>query len=287
MLTIVQRSGGLRGKPPISRAVRGYSSRLPWVWDGLCFAVPFTDATQDAARDIVVNAAPSTVSGLGWTRDNRGNVAAAMGISSYLSYPDNPAHNAPAAAVTVYVRVRRASQSYEESSGLLTKRYAAVAPWLSWGIITDVANGPYAAHMTVAGDWWYWVDTYTPNLTDWLSVVLRWRSGEAPVLMVFGERGDLKSSAVNPYPLTGAISYASGLPITFNATERDDLNYWADYSQGMVWSRYLTDAELQALVEDPFGWYSPRRSTVGSSSPYPLVFGGGEMRGIGGMGGMY
>jgi hypothetical protein len=48
------------------------------------------------------------------------------------------------------------------------------------------------------------------------------------------------------------------------------------YSQAMVWSRRLTDTELQALVEDPYGWYSPRRSTVIVAEPY--LFGGGEMK---------
>jgi hypothetical protein len=65
------------------------------------------------------------------------------------------------------------------------------------------------------------------------------------------------------------------------------MEYNCEYSQALMWSRKLGGAEVQALVADPYGWYSPRRATVITSSPYVLPFGGGEMHGAGGMGGMY
>ena len=77
-------------------------------------------------------------------------------------------------------------------------------------------------------------------------------------------------------------------PIRINATDNPAIGtYCGSYSQAMVWSRRLTDTELQAIVADPYGWYSPRRSTVIVDSPYALPFGGGEMHGMGGIGGMY
>jgi hypothetical protein len=274
MLTVVQRGGATRQKPPV--VVRGQACRLPWAWDGLVFGVPFNDSTRDSARDLVAQAAPSDVSGLTWEKDDRGNVAAYMsggagGSGGHVSYPDNPAHNRPSTAITVYVRVRRKTTA-DAGGGFLTKRYAATDPFLSWGLMTDGTNATaLGAHITVNSTAHFWDSTYVLATTLWASGVLRWRTGEAPRLDVFGDRGELLASLAHNQVVSGTITYATGMPITFNATENDLVNSDAVYTQGMVWSRKLSDVELQALFADPYGWYSPRRETIGLSSPYPLI----------------
>jgi hypothetical protein len=136
-------------------------------------------------------------------------------------------------------------------------------------------------HLTVNGTYYFWRDdTYVVTTAEYLNVFVRWRSGTAPRFDTLGDRGDVRSTTVYDTVLTGSINYAAGEPITFNTTEADTNNYSADYSQGMVWNRFLTDAEIQALIADPYGWYSPRRETVGVSSPYPLLVGDSFMRTI-------
>jgi hypothetical protein len=275
MLTIVQRGGATREKP--SEAVRGFASRLPWAWDGLCLAVPFNDPTQDSARDLIWGAPPSQASGLVWTRDARGNAALNLGSSSYIRYPDNPAHNKPSDAITTYVRARNAGAA-EVSSGVFSKRYGDNSPWASWAIVSQDASGQLRGHLAVDAGVYYWDTAYNLSTTEYSSVFMRWQSGGELTLDVFGERGNtLLSSHSGLFP-TGHVPYASGEPLSINATEVITNNSNNDYSQCMLWSRRLSDTELQALVADPFGWYSPRRETVGVGSPYPIGFGSGEMR---------
>jgi hypothetical protein len=275
MLTVVQRGGTSREKPP--EVVRGYSSRLPWAWDGLCFAVPFNDATRDSARDLAVNAAPSAVTGtLAWTKDNRGNVAANLNASSGIDYAYNPAHNRPLTEVTAYVRMRRAGAGGTPRGIFLKVWNLTLDPIVSWCIQdSDAANNTLAANLGVGGVQNYWeAPGYTVGTIDWISVFLRWRSGEDPILDILGERGQILTSATYGSTLTGTIPYTTGQPIRLNTFDADGAtNYNADYSQAMAWSRKLTNTEVQALVADPYGWYSPRRETLGVSSPYPL-FGG-------------
>jgi hypothetical protein len=281
VLTVVQRGGATREKPP--EVVRGYASRLPWVWDGLCFAVPFNDSTRDAARDLVANAAPSGTSGLVWTRDNRGNPAALLDASSYVDYPDNPAHNKPSTQITVYVRLRRAGTS-DPSGGIFGKKLAAGTAsfqYLSWALyesdsLANALQGEVsvgATSLIIQSD-----SVYVTNTTDWVSVFLRWRTGQALRLDVLGERGEVLGTAIDDVTASGTILYDAGTPIRFNTSDLATQNFYGAYSQGMVWSRVLTDVELRALVADPYGWYSPRRETIGVSSPYPLFGGQSFMR---------
>lgn len=289
MLTIVQRGGATREKPP--EAVRGMSSRLPWAWDGMCFAVPFNDATRDSARDLVLNAPPSSIGGtLKWSKDNRGNTAAYMDASCGVDYADNPVHNAPSTALTAYVRMRRAGTGIA-SAGVFLKLYDPSAqPVVTWAIQhSDTGNNTLAANLPVTTEGMvqnYWeAPGYVLPTTVWVSVFLRWRSGEVPVLEIFGERGETLTSAPAPWALGGSLIYsASAQPLRLNTMNFSGDNYNCDYSQAMLWKRKLTNAEVQALVADPYGWYSPRRTTVVTSSPYPLVLGSGEMRsGSGGL----
>lgn len=287
MLTIVQRGGATREKPP--EAVRRQACRLPWAWDGLCFGVPLNDATRDAARDMVWGAAPTTVSGLVWARDDRGNAAAYLDSNAYIFYPDNPAHNSPSTAITAYARFRRAGAADFPGGGILVKVHTEfTAPQVSWGFYnSDSFNNGLMGHITLGGTPYYWESgAYLLPTTTWVSVFLRWQSGGEPRLDILGERGESLASYGYGSNLSGAISYVAGQPLRFNSTDSPGVNFNANYSQAMVWSRRLTDTELRALVADPYGWYSPRRETVGLSSPYPLAFGGGEMKFGTGSGGL-
>lgn len=272
MLTIVQRGGATREKPP--EAVRGPASRLPWAWDGLCVAVPFNDSTRDAARDLVSNAAPSAVNGLSWTRDNRGNSAATLADLNYIQYPDSPMHTKPTTAITAYVRFRRVGTFPNAFGGLMVKRYhPTISPYIAWAIQGgEFGDSVSAAVSADTSGSVYAVDsTYVITTTDWISAFMRWRDAAPLRLDILGERGETKDTVIHASAKSGSLAYTTGQPLSFNTGEHDDNNCWADYSQGMVWSRWLTDVEIQALVADPYGWYSPRRETVGVSSPYPLI----------------
>jgi hypothetical protein len=239
------------------------------VWAGLCFGVPFADPSQGSARDLVANAAPDTVSGLAWTRDNRGNTAAVLDATSYVGYPDNPAHNRPSTAITVYVRLRHHGTGADVFGGVVAKRYSTGSPWTSWSIFNqDGLDGSMAGSLTVSGTLQPWDSNYVLPTTSYVSVFLRWRTGDAPSLSILGERGQSLAEGVFGGTLSGSLSYTAGEPIRVNATDATGDNFDADYSQVMVWDRRLTDVEVQALVADPFGWYSPRRQTLAVSGSY-------------------
>lgn len=287
MLTVVQRGGATREKPP--EAVRGQSSRLPWAWDGLCFGVPFNDATQDSARDLVANARPTVVPNLIWEKDNRGNPAAILHNNAYFEYPYNPQHNKPSTALTVYARVRRIGYGVGVGSALFAKRISTSTPFVTWNIqqsegIPEALEGCISINPDTLV--FYRCDSYSLDTSSWVSVFNRWTSGTAPQIDVLSERGTVLGTGVYGSAVSGTLAYATGEPIRINASEVTTNNWDGSYSQAMVWSRRLTDTELQALVADPYGWYSPRRETIGISSPYPLAFGGGEMKFGTGSGGL-
>lgn len=291
MLTIVQRGGATREKPP--EAVRGYSSRLPWAWDGLCFGVPFNDATRDSARDLVVNAAPSEwVGSPVFGKDDRGNITAVASPTAYLGYANNPAHNRPTTALTAYVRMRRASTATTVAAGVFSKAHNLTddPPYNVWEIgAGDTDPTMLSSSLAIGAGEYYFVDAYTTDTTTWISVFLRWASGSAPTQSVLGERGQVLSTETYTSAVSGSLTYNTvdpAQPIRLNTHSTPSDVYSAAYSQCMVWSRRLSDTELQALVADPYGWYSPRRSTIVGSSPYPLLFGDGEMRGGTGTGGL-
>lgn len=279
MLAVVRHGPGFLEKS--TEPVQGYASRLPWAWDGLCFAVPFNDSSQQSARDLVANAAPSEWSGSPtWTADNRGNTALLLDSTSYIGYADNPIHNKPSTALTVYVRLRRAG-SPTPPKGIAGKVYAPpfTDPWTTWGIqSTDTDTVKLATSITVGGVNNYFENTsYSTDTTTWLSVFTRWRSGSTLTQDVLGEHGQLYST-VSSGTITGTLSYpGTSYPLRINALDDPAGNHYAAYSQVLVWSRRLTDTEVQALVSDPFGWYAPRRETVVIGGAFPLILGAGEM----------
>src|SRR5688572_27632055 len=106
MLTVVERSAvGFATKP--SDVVRGEASRLSWAWDGLCFAVPFHQATGEGARDIVNNAAVAVLTDQNWSRDSRGNPALFVGTTGAAKWTDHPQHDRPSTELTACVRFRK------------------------------------------------------------------------------------------------------------------------------------------------------------------------------------
>jgi hypothetical protein len=293
MLTIVQRGGATHEKPP--EIVRGPASRLPWAWDGLCFGVPFNDATRDSARDLAANAAPSEwVGAPTFGKDSRGNTTAVTGPPDYFGYANNPAHNKPSTALTAYIRFRKASTATTAAAGIFAKVHnqTDTSPYDVWMIASgDVNPAGLSSHIVINGTiYWFQDGSYTTDTTTWISVFLRWASGSTPTQTVLGERGQTLSTATYGATVSGSLTYNTtdpAQPIRLNATDTPTIDsYSAAYSQAMVWSRRLSDTELQALVADPYGWYSPRRETIGLSSPYPLAFGGGEMKFGTGSGGL-
>lgn len=280
MLTIVQRGGATHEKPP--EVVRGTASRLPWAWDGLCFGVPFNDSTRDAARDLVYNAPPSTASNYSFVKDDRGNVACHLtsttsGTAGYFEYPSNPTQRRPTTAITAYARLRKLGTP--DTGGAAFGKFfpPGQAPYVSWTIHDDdvFSSGGYAAELSLAtnGNFQLGLNFSVPT-TAYYSIFLRWRSGQAITLDLLDERGRLIASATNGSTLTDTVDYdpSTATPIRVNCGDvlPPGHSFWANYSQCMLWARRLTDTELQALVADPFGWYSPRRETLGVSSPYPL-----------------
>lgn len=270
MLTIIRRTPGNLEKP--STIVREQSSRLPWVWDSLCFAVPINSVTVDGLRDLITGTRPTLGGGSNsWTLDTRGNPAW-KGLQNYwLTYADNPKHDQPSTAITAYIRIRRNGVN-EGDGGLFCNRYNGAAPYTSWIIMNNTAaDGRLAGNITVSGvNNWLGPNTNVTPTNQYMSIFLRWRSGEAPTFDIFGERGDVLDAYVYGSTVSGTISYAASQGIRINCSENPDITGEADFSQCMLWNRKLGDAEMRALVADPFGWYSPRRETVGLAAPFPV-----------------
>jgi hypothetical protein len=282
MLTIATRAPAGRAIKPTA-AVRGQSARLPWVWPGLCFGVIFNESSTEGTRDIVGGVAPTALTNVAWTRSGAGNSAADMSNTAYIQYPDHPAHDRPDTELTVCVRLRWAGTA-DAWGGLVVNRISLASPWSTWALTQrSTFGGQVCGQITVDGtvhsvaD----IDVTTPlSTTEFSSAFLRWRSGQALSLDVFGERGQTVASSVDGSgATTGSLTYQAGEAIRINTSEDPASNFSGHYSQVMAWSRKLTDTEMIALTQDPFGWYSPRRESIGVASPYPLAFGGGEMRG--------
>jgi len=280
MLTITPRESIGRAEKPTT-LMRGQSSRLPWAWTGLCFGVTMLDVSREGFRDIVNNLAPTSILGVQtWTRDNRGNAALGFNISGSLGWSDNAVHDRPTTALTAYVRVRSTAGA-QVDAGILYNPYGSSAPWSTWGI----QSGPSDAN-TLYGS--LSVNTSTESTTgvtgtistnQWFSVFLRWRSGDYITMTVLDERGTTLYNVLSSGTVSGSLAYNPGQGIYINRNGGiSDIGYAGTYSQALVWDRRLTDTELTALVADPFGWYSPRRESIGISGPYPLFGGGSFLR---------
>lgn len=275
MLAVVRERPGFLEKP--GAVVRGDAARLPWAWDGLCFGVPVIDASRDSARDVVNDIAGSMGANFDSSRfvkDPRGSAAVRFNKADevYFDYADNPRHDRPSTALTVSARFRWRGAS-DAGGGIIENVYVfQVAPWCTWSIqMSDVqdASDMYGA-LTVGGTNTEIVTAgYATPTTDYVTAFLRWRSGEAARFDIYGDDGR-SLNATTSGVLTGTLSYNAGQGIRINANESPNNNVDMDFSQAMVWSRRLGDAEVKALVQDPFGWYAPRRSTVTVAAPFPV-----------------
>lgn len=276
MLAIADRSGANLEKP--GAIVRGQACRLPWTWDGLCFGVPFHQADRAGMRDIVTGTAPSTVTEALWTIDNRGNPVLRFsepGTSPHLEWSADPFFKRPTTALTAYVRMRRLGTP-DGDGAAFSMPYDFADPWETWCIGAPVADVTKLYGEIGIGTTQYIVgNTAVIPTTQQVSVFLRWTSGTAPQLNVYGERGDTISAITGGVTGTGSLNYMAGQNLSLNCHEADTANYYGYYSQAMVWNRKLTDTEIVALVQDPFGWYAPRRETIVVASPFPIFGPGG------------
>lgn len=272
MLAVASRTPpGYQQKP--AEVIRGNATRLPWAWDGLVVGVPFHQADREGLRDVVNNIAPTTQSGGTWVDDSRGNSALSLGIGTWVEFPDSPRHDLPSAEITAYCRMRRTGGG-NAFGGIFSNPHNPGTPFTSW-IIRDDSGATGALIGGLAVNSTTLIETSaTPVITlaEYITVVLRWRTGAALQLDVLGERGNTISTVTGPTN-SGAVAYGTNKGIRINGDEGSPTPSTMNgkYSQCMVWTRRLTNEELAALVADPFGWYSPRRETVTLAGPYPVA----------------
>jgi hypothetical protein len=284
MLAVAGRTPpGYQQKP--ADVARGEAARLSWAWDGLCFGLPVIERSREGFRD-AVNNIRGTPGSLGTTTikmglDTRGNsvIQFPEADDNYLEWPDSPAHDRPSTALTAYARLRYLGSTGAGSAdgGILTNVYATTSPWTTWGIQTGQVTVPGTIYGTLAiGTTPFTVGsppaatTGTMPTTEYVSCFFRWRSGEAPRLDILGERGNVLSSMTHASTVSGSLGYNAGQGIRVNSSENTNAQCDMHYSQAMVWSRRLTDIEMQSLVSDPFGWYAPRRETLLVGGPFPV-----------------
>jgi hypothetical protein len=262
------------------------SCRTPWVWDGLCFAVPMHEASANGLRDVVTNTPASTTGGT-WVRDNKGNPTLQLtAATQWVGWPAGiPQHCSPTTAITAMVRFKEVAAG--DGNGdlfsmghTLGGNYGQPPPPVeSWSISLNVfASGPAvgwvatsAAPSSGADDL---IGSTLVNIstTEYQSAFMRWQSGAAATLDLVGETGKWVDSSAGSGAWNGSIVYNTSTPqgLRINATPDTTVNADGLYSQAMLWNRRLSDNEIRALSTDPFGWYAPRRENVGLS-PFLLV----------------
>jgi hypothetical protein len=272
MLALVRQRPNVSMDKP-NDIVRGPSSRLPWAWDGLCFAVPFHTADFLGMRDVVNEVAPTSATNVSWIRDNRGNVAAVLGATSFIDYADHPRHDLPSTEITVYVRFQRVGLG-DNFGALICNVYSTGAPWDTWAIgDTSPAAGKINGSIAIppGPNLVSTPDTGVVGTTEYVTAILRWRDGTAHTMDVLGERGNSIYAVTSASNFPGPLQYAAAKGVRINANEQttpDDFS--ANYSQVLIWKRRLSDPEQAALVADPFGWCSPRAETVTVAAPFPI-----------------
>jgi hypothetical protein len=276
MLAVTDRAPGYYAKPRFGKLVRGAASRLPWAWDGLVFALPVISADSEGLRELAANLRPVTVTAAGWAHDAQHNTAVVCTPASNttVQWVDQPTHDRPTTAVTVYVR-HRFSGTWDNNGGLFTQKYADTDPWDTFIIQTQSpAQGVHAGLAISGGFERTSYGTATPPTSRYVSYFARWRSGEVITLDALSDGGKPEwPQTVSAAAYTGILSYTAGQGIRLCTDEQGTLNVGGDYSQAMVWARRLTNAEITALAADPFGWVSPRRETLVLASPFPVAAG--------------
>jgi hypothetical protein len=277
VLAITDRTQAYFAKPRFGKLVRGPATRLPWVWDSLCFGLPLLSATDEGLRELAANLRPASTVAVGWTHDAQHNTALVCTPASNttVQWVDQPTHDRPTDAVTVYVR-HRFSGTYDNNGGMFTQKYADTDPWDTFIIQTQSpAQGIHAAFAVSGVFKRTSYGTTVPPTTRYVNYFARWRSGELVTLDALSDGGKPEwAQTTSAGTVTGTISYTAGQGIRLATDEQGTLNVGGDYSQAMVWNRKLTDTEIIALASDPFGWISPRRESIVIAAPFPLVVGG-------------
>lgn len=266
MLTFTQRHVG-RGKP--DKVLAGATSRQPWAWDGLCFAAPILSANRDGLRDAVTGLPPTTVTAALYAEDQTGSPAVFLGesVDGCVTWPDDPTHDRPSAAITVYVRLRYSGNA-ETSGGIANQRYVNDNDTATWGISASNTPGDedlLYVEMKVSG-----VDYSTQFGTDpiptdrYVNLFFRWASGGLMTMDHLID-GGTTIAQTSSGPMSGTLTYNPGSAVRLGGGANPALNFDATYSQLLVWSRRLSDTEMTAIGDDPFGWMSPRRESLGLS----------------------
>jgi hypothetical protein len=271
VLTVVERAAVGRTEKPTT-IVRGADCRLPWAWSGLCFGVPMHEASSLGLWDVVNNVAPTSSTGLVWGKDPNGNPAADLGTSAYIQYPHNPVHDRPSLELTVHVRIKR-NANQENWGGMICNPYSVADPFATWSLshYGGTTTGILAGLITNGTTDYLFGPTLDPMVsTEFVSVFLRWRDATAPDIYIYGERSKVINTGSGSVSKTGALGYAASQGIRINASEVTTDQFVGVYSQAMVWSRRLNNAEMAALALDPYGWYSPRRETITVGAPFPV-----------------
>jgi len=272
MLSTVARTYGANLDKP-NEIVRRQACRLPWAWDGLCFAVPMHRSDYLGLRDVANEQVPSVVSGIAWARDERGNTVANLSASAYIEYANHPRHDLPTNELTVYARFKR-NGSGDIYGGITCNIWGEGSPYTTWAL-GDAVGGAGEIHADVtaptAGDPHATADSAVVPTTQYVAAFLRWRSAAFHTLDVLGERGQSIYSLTDDEITTGPLLYEAGKGIRINGNEQEPPDSFnARYSQVLVWKRKLSNVEMTAIVADPFGWYSPRRETVTLAAPFPV-----------------
>lgn len=276
MLDIVSRNPAGKVTKPID-FVRGTSCRLPWVWDKLVFAVPMHENSFIGLRDVVSNVSGSVntpsnfTPGFGWQKDTRGNAVSYFTSVDYCQYTDNPTHDSPSTEFTAYVRFQYITQG-DPWGGYLANPHTDGGPLFSTWSIQDNGNGLYQPYseLSISGTEYFISSTSALDQSQYYSFFLRWRSGEAPSLSVYDDKGLLKQSTTYGSTISGSLTYNTGQGIRLNSMESTSGNGDNKYSQALVWGRKLSDTEIIAFLGDPFGWYSPHRETIVLAGAYPI-----------------
>lgn len=284
-LSLATRTAGRHLKP--ADIVRGKAARLSWVWDSLCLGVPLAETSREGFRDVANNVlgilATGSADGTGvlgvgvptWTTDTRGNPACRFDLDAavYVEFADYPQHDRPSSALTAYIRYKR-NVAADDDGGLFANKHTFNAsPWTTWSLTGGPpgSNDKVYGSVSVGGtNFSLPVGTLTIPTTEYVSVFLRWRSGEAPRMDVYGETGKLLETLTGGSTATGTLTYAAGMPVRINASEGAQQGNGMDFSQALLWGRKLSDVEVASLVQDPFGWYAPRRESVLFAGPFPV-----------------
>jgi hypothetical protein len=270
VLSVVRRRPGFMEKS--TEIVRGRAARLPWAWDGLCFAVAMQEPSNEGLRDVVTGNLPTSILGQTWVDDDRGNPACKFTNVDpcYVDWPDSPTNDKPTRELTVYMRMYNQGTAVA-FGGALCNIYSTVSPYMTWSMRAAGATPDVRIEtlLTLGGNNYFSGDSGSVP-TGFYHAFLRWRQNDWIYFTALDARGTQITQVLGS-TTDAPLDYAAGKGIRLNASDNTNNNYDGIYSQALVWSRRLQDAELQALALDPFGWYAPGNVTASIANPFLFV----------------